>query len=55
MTAGHIYRIAGGGTRGLGDGGAALQAEFTIPTAVAVARSGDVYFADASRVRVIEP
>ncbi len=55
MTAGDIYRIAGGGTRGLGDGGPALQAEFTGPTAVAVARSGDVYFADDHRIRVLEP
>ncbi len=55
MTAGDIYRIAGGGTRGLGDGGPALRAEFTYPTGVAVARSGAVYFADAYRVRVISP
>ena len=55
MTAGDIYRIAGGGTRGLGDGGPALQGEFTRPTAVAVARSGDVYFADAYRIRLLEP
>jgi hypothetical protein len=55
MTAGNIYRIAGGGTRGLGDGGPALQAEFTFPTAVAVARSGDVYFADSTRIRMLEP
>jgi hypothetical protein len=55
MTAGNIYRIAGGGTRGLGDGGPALQAEFSPPAAVAVARSGDIYFADAHRIRVIEP
>ena len=55
MTEGNIYRIAGGGTFGLGDGGPALQAEFTGATAVAVARSGDVYFADAHRIRVLEP
>jgi hypothetical protein len=55
MTEGDIYQIAGGGTHGLGDGGPALQAEFTPPTAVAVARSGDVYFADAHRIRVLEP
>jgi len=55
MTQGDIYRIAGGGTGGLGDGGPALQAEFTGAAAVAVARSGDVYFADAYRVRVLEP
>jgi hypothetical protein len=55
MTAGDIYRIAGGGTLGLGDGGPALGAEFTFPTDVAVARSGDIYFADSNRVRVIEP
>ena len=55
MTGGDIYRIAGGGTRGLGDGGPALRAEFTRPTGVVVARSGAVYFADAARVRVITP
>ena len=55
MTEGDIYRIAGGGTSGLGDGGPALQAEFTGAAAVAVARSGDVYFADAHRIRVLEP
>ena len=55
MTEGDIYRIAGGGTGGLGDGGPALQAEFTDAAAVAVARSGDVYFADARRIRVLEP
>ncbi|MGI9004900.1 MAG: hypothetical protein ACR2FU_01635 [Streptosporangiaceae bacterium] len=55
MTAGHIYRIAGGGGRGLGDGGPARQAEFTYPTDLTVAKSGPVYFADAYRVRVISP
>lgn len=55
MTAGHIYRIAGRGRRGLGDGGPARQAEFTYPTDVAVAKTGAVYFADAYRVRVISP
>jgi hypothetical protein len=55
MTARHIYRIAGGGTHGLGDGGPGLQAELVPPAVVAVARSGDVYVANTQRVRVLHP
>ncbi|HEX3493071.1 MAG TPA: hypothetical protein VHU92_27285 [Streptosporangiaceae bacterium] len=55
MTAGDIYRVAGGGSSSQGDGGQALQAEFYSPTAVGVARGGDVYFADGVRVWMIEP
>jgi len=55
MTAGDIYRVAGGGSSSQGAGGPALQAEFDGPTAVAVARGGDVYFADGFRVWMIEP
>jgi hypothetical protein len=55
MTAGRIYRIAGGGTRVPGDGGPALQAYFTPSAAVAVARSGDVYFSGPFHVRVLTP
>jgi sugar lactone lactonase YvrE len=55
MTARHIYRIAGGGARGLGDGGPAVQAELVDPTKVMVARSGFVYVADARSVRLLSP
>jgi hypothetical protein len=55
MTAGHIYLIAGGGVRGLGDGGPAVQAELVDPAKVIVARSGFVYVADARSVRLISP
>jgi serine/threonine-protein kinase len=55
MTAGDIYSIAGGGTRGLGDGGPATRAELDGPTSVAVARSGNVYVGDAFRIRLISP
>jgi len=47
--------VADGGTGGPGDGGPALQAEFTGAAAVAVASSGHVHFADAYRIRVLEP
>ena len=55
MTAADIYRIAGGGARGLGDGGPAVRAELVDPTKVIVARSGFVYVADARSVRLISP
>ena len=54
MTAGDIYRVAGGGSSSLSSG-PALDAEFYGPTAVAVARGGHVYFADGFRVWMIEP
>jgi hypothetical protein len=55
MTARDIYTIAGGGTRGLGDGGPGVRAELVDPTAVVVARSGAVFVADPYRIRLISP
>jgi hypothetical protein len=53
MTAGHIYTLAGGGMRGLGDGGLAVRSQLFDPTSVIVAPSGSVYIADPDSVRVI--
>jgi len=55
MTAGRIYLLAGGGTRGLGDGGPASRAELAGPVGVAIAPSGAIYLDDGSRIRVIAP
>jgi hypothetical protein len=53
MTAGHIYTVAGGGMRGLGDGGLAVRSQLFDPDTVIVAPSGSVYVADPYAVRVI--
>ncbi|HEY2577354.1 MAG TPA: hypothetical protein VGI74_13700 [Streptosporangiaceae bacterium] len=56
MTTGHIYSIAGNGSKGFsGDGGPATGAEFDFPAAVALDSHGNVIIADQNnnRVRVI--
>ncbi|HEV2450420.1 MAG TPA: hypothetical protein VGS62_00655 [Streptosporangiaceae bacterium] len=57
MTAGHAYRVAGGGTgqHGLGDGGPALRAVLYWPASVALDSAGNLIIADTfhSRVRVV--
>jgi hypothetical protein len=56
MTAGHIYTVAGDGTRGFsGDGGPATAAEFAYLSAVAVDGAGNPVLADSgnNRVRVV--
>jgi streptogramin lyase len=53
-----IETIAGTGSRGFsGDGGAALAAELSFPSAIAVDVSGRVYFSDFgnNRIRVLTP
>jgi len=42
MTAGHIYTVAGNGTRFSGDGGLPLRAEITNPIGVSVDGAGDI-------------
>ena len=56
MTAGHIYIVAGGGTRILGDGGPATRAMFA-PVNVAVSATGSLLVTDDAdnRVRAIAP
>jgi len=56
MTAGHIYTVAGDGTKGYsGNGGAATAAELDLPNGVAVDGAGNLVIADTSnnRVRVV--
>jgi len=56
MTAGDIYRLAGGNGSGyFGDGGPAAQAGLSDPTAVAVDHAGNVVIADSANnaVRVV--
>ncbi len=56
FTAGHIYTIAGNGTRGFsGDGGPATAARFRLGNGVATDQAGNVLVSDGgnSRVRVI--
>jgi sugar lactone lactonase YvrE/PKD repeat protein len=45
-TSGIISTVAGGGTGGLGDGGAATNAELNYPIGVALDSSGNLYIAD---------
>jgi hypothetical protein len=56
MTAGHIYIVAGGGTRVLGDGGPATKAMLA-PVSVAVSATGSLLVTDDlnSRVRAVAP
>ena len=56
MTAGDIYRVAGGGAT-LGDGGPAATALLSSPTAVAVSPAGALLVADGgdNRLRAISP
>jgi hypothetical protein len=55
MTAGDIYTVAGGGTKGLGDGGPATRAALNTPVDVAVDRAGNLVIADTfdHRIRVV--
>src|SRR6202042_3477811 len=56
MTAGHIYTVAGNGTRGVGgDGGPATSAEFWAPIGVTVDHAGNLLIADSlnGRIRVV--
>ena len=54
MTAGHIYRIAGGGTGGLGDGGPATSGELLQPGGVLVDAAGNVLICDTGDDRIRE-
>jgi len=47
-TSGIITTVAGGGTGGLGDGGAATSAELSAPSCVVVDSSGNLYIADTN-------
>jgi sugar lactone lactonase YvrE len=56
VTGGHIYTVAGTGTRGFsGDGGPATDAQMDSPTDVALNAAGDLFIADGDnhRVRVV--
>ena len=55
MTTGNIYRVAGGGSGVLGDGGPATQAVLVDPGQVALDATGNLVVADAgdSRIRVV--
>jgi hypothetical protein len=53
-TDGIITTVAGGETNGLGDGGAATNAELQNPTGVAVDASGNLFIADQGNQRVRE-
>ena len=55
MTTGNIYRVAGGGSGVLGDGGPATQAVLVDPGQVALDATGNLVIADAgdSRIRVV--
>jgi RHS repeat-associated protein len=49
---GIITTVAGGGTAGVGDGGAATSAELCDPSGVALDAAGDIYIADACNNRI---
>ena len=51
-TNGIITTVAGGGTDGLGDGGAATNATFNYPAGVAVDASGNLFIVDNQNFRV---
>jgi len=55
MTAGHIYTVAGGGTRFRGDGGPATKARLAAPYSVVVDHTGNLVIADKghNRIRVV--
>jgi hypothetical protein len=56
MTAGHIYTVAGNGSRGFsGDGGPAAQAELAGPAGAGVDGAGNLLIADSDneRIRVV--
>ena len=51
MTAGHIYTVAGNGSRGFsGDGGPAIKAELSSPSGVGMDSAGNLLIAD-SKIR----
>ena len=53
---GIITTLAGSGTEGFeGDGGPALEAQFTLPWDVAADSDGRVYVSDRNRIRVVRP
>ena len=56
LPTGYITTVAGGGTGGLGDGGAATAASLSYPTGVVVDASGNLYIADSgdNRVRKVD-
>lgn len=41
--------MAGGGGNGLGDNGPAIQASLSLPTGIAVDKSGNLYVVDAGK------
>jgi Concanavalin A-like lectin/glucanases superfamily/Immunoglobulin I-set domain/NHL repeat len=51
---GIITTVAGGGTNGLGDGGAATNATLSMPTGVAADANGNVFISDTGNNRVRE-
>ena len=51
-SSGIISTVGGGGNSGLGDGGPATQASLSLPTGVAVDKSGNLYIVDAGNGRV---
>jgi len=55
--AGVISTVAGGATRGLGEGGPATGAKLTGPSALAMDSAGNLYFVDygSSRIRKVTP
>jgi secreted PhoX family phosphatase len=55
MTSGDIYTVAGGGTKGLGDGGPATTAKLNQPFGVKVDGAGNLVIADTdnNRIRVV--
>jgi secreted PhoX family phosphatase len=56
MTVGHLYTVAGDGTRGFaGDGGPATGAELNLPDGIAIDAAGNLVVADGqnNRVRVV--
>ena len=56
-SSGNISTVAGGGSSGLGDGGAATAAQLLGPWGVALDRAGNLYIADTSnnRIRKVGP
>lgn len=53
MEAGRIYTIAGGGSKGLGDGGPARKAELDSGWNVAIDAHGNIVIPDSGRARVV--
>jgi hypothetical protein len=51
LTAGHLYKIAGGGTTALGDGGPGSNAEVS-PYATAITANGDLVITDQGNGRI---